>query len=488
MANGSIYYVGTRDEVAHHAAPLQERLPIQIVSPESIVDRAQPGDLALFFSEHFDRFRQAIIELKSRNVATLYAIDGILEWRNAWETGPTEPACPWTMRPVLSHKVACIGPSQARFLSAWGNRDRVELVGLPRLDGAVLPVDNPPLVHSRLEQSQRRRSQVPTQVGPVAGTAAEPFRLLIMTAKCPAYTEQQRHLLIQSLLNLKNWLAHSHTIKGRRVEPIWRLTADLELAIEVDNCLTELTGEELAEQLGRVDAVITTPSTAQLEAWLRGRPTCLLNFSNSPKYVPAVWEISAASQLDQVLPELAAASAEKMFLQRTYLLDSLCCDGRSAERMCELIQRMMAEAQSQTASTKLSFGRDLLTDRPDHWMKLEHSQLFSNYPEFAQTDCLELQAQLAHARREIAHLHRQIDSLQAELSQAHAIFEQIQKHPIAGPVVRTRQKILDWIENRRQVKTATGAANPVGETTEDDHAYAADAPDIPLQDSNRPGQ
>jgi hypothetical protein len=55
---------------------------------------------------------------------------------------------------------------------------------------------------------------------------------------------------------------------------------------------------------------------------------------------------------------------------------------------------------------------------------------------------LELQAELGHARREIQHLQRQIAQLQAELSEAHEIFRQIHEHPIAGPLVRVRQKLL----------------------------------------------
>ena len=73
------------------------------------------------------------------------------------------------------------------------------------------------------------------------------------------------------------------------------------------------------------------------------------------------------------------------------------------------------------------------------------SQLFPNFPEFKETDRAELQGQLAHSRREIKHLQREIAQLQLELGQAHEIFEQIQNHPIAGPVVRIRQKFFEWM-------------------------------------------
>src|SRR5690606_39203009 len=95
--------------------------------------QVQPGDLAIFFSEHFDRFRTLCKKLKQQNIATIYAVDGILEWRNAWENRPEEIACPWTMRPCLADVVATIGWRQQSVLEAWGNRNCVP-IGMPRLD------------------------------------------------------------------------------------------------------------------------------------------------------------------------------------------------------------------------------------------------------------------------------------------------------------------------------------------------------------------
>ena len=69
-----IYFVGTHAEVAHHAAPIEEIMPLEIVSASEVVEKAKRGDLAVFFSEHFDRFRDCVIQLKSKNVATLYMI------------------------------------------------------------------------------------------------------------------------------------------------------------------------------------------------------------------------------------------------------------------------------------------------------------------------------------------------------------------------------------------------------------------------------
>ena len=75
--------------------PLSDYTP-QVVEPSAVVENAKPGDVAVFYSEHFERFRSAIDQLKANSVATLYMIDGVLEWRNAWENQPNEIACPHT--------------------------------------------------------------------------------------------------------------------------------------------------------------------------------------------------------------------------------------------------------------------------------------------------------------------------------------------------------------------------------------------------------
>jgi len=66
----SIFFVGQPHEVAHHAAPFRDQLDVQIATAEVTLERAQPGDLAIFYSEHFERFRECCQQLKSRNVAT----------------------------------------------------------------------------------------------------------------------------------------------------------------------------------------------------------------------------------------------------------------------------------------------------------------------------------------------------------------------------------------------------------------------------------
>ena len=443
MPKQSIYYVGSVEEVSHHAEPLQRKMPINLAAPEETLRLAQPGDLAIFSSEHFDRCRDACRQLKQRRCATLYAIDGILEWRNAWENRADEPACPWTMRPVLSHKVACIGQSQTRVLDAWGNINKTETVGLPRLDA--------------IQPTQRR-------------TDGE-FRVLVMTAKTPGFTEQQVENTRRALSDLKNWFEQHPVVAGRRIQPVWRLTGGLDRSIDVTNQASDLSGGELRAVLKNVDAVITTPSTSILESMLCGLPVASLEYNPCPSYLPTAWEISAACQIDFVVRELIDRPAVKMLWQQTLLHDHLECEYGAADnaagkrsatdRMCELIDRMMVTArQSVGAGLELAFPAKMLaTSRAETLLLPEQSfnlqQLFPGHESFANFDMMELQAELAHARREIEYRQSLLDQAKSELAEAHAILFSIEKHPIAGPIVKARRKMLDWLGSWKKNKAKT---------------------------------
>ena len=425
--NQQVFFVGTRAEVQHHAAPLSGQIQYKIVDSADVVAAAQPGDLAIFYSEHFDRFREAIQQLKEKNVATLYMIDGILEWRNAWENRGDEPACPFTMRPVLAHKVACIGNSQARTLAGWGNGNKVEVVGVPRFD--------------RLAATFRDSNEQEKTTGN--------RRLLVMTAKFPAYTPEQEQRLESSLRDLKSSIE-----KRPDIEVVWRLTRDWDKRLGVANNLTDLSGRELAETLSGVDAVVSTPSTSILEAMLHNLPVTLLDYNNSPQYVPAAWNVSAADHLDAAIEGVLNPTAEKLLFQRHVLADALQLNSNAADRMCELIRGMLQVAKTAVSNqTEAQYPANMLPtvrfgSAAD--CTFEHADYYPEFPEFRIEDRVELQAQLAHARREINHLSAQLEQLQTELKQAHAIFDEINSHPIAGPVVRIRRKLAAILEKFRK--------------------------------------
>lgn len=427
MPPASIFFVGQPHEVAHHAAPFRAQLDVQVADAQAVLQQAQPGDLAIFYSEHFERFRECCQQLKSRNVATIYMIDGILEWRNAWENKPDEIASPYAMRPALSHKIACIGHSQARILDGWGNVGKTEIVGIPRFDHFCAPTRS------------------------IAGTAdsangSDTYRVLVMTAKTPAFTPEQLETTAQSLIDLKNWQSQGKTINGRRVEFVWRLTKGLEEQIEVENHLTDLSGGELKEILDSVDAVITTPSTSMLEAMLMELPVAILDYHNRPRYVSSGWDIYSVDHIDLVLQQMLSRDEARMLFQHNVLRDSLNCSTNATERFVELVKSMLQIAQQNISTGQpLEFPPQLLVDPPIQLAEFSHDRLYANADEFSLNDKIELQVQLSHARREILNLQTELEETREILGQAHEVLEQIEQHPIAGPIVRMRKQLAEWM-------------------------------------------
>lgn len=412
-----IVAIGTEAEVAHHVRPFAGRFDIECLPPDQAGQELMAGDLAIFYSEHFERFRRCVGVLRERKVASLYMVDGILEWRNAWENRADEPACPWTMRPVLSDKVACIGPAQARTLAAWGNRQKLEITGIPRLDSLTL--------------------------APAGPREAGVFHVLVVTAKFPGFTPGQVAVTLQSLRDLLA-AGEGMTVAGRRLQLHWRIAGSLASQLAVPNRINDLTGMELAQQLQTVDAVITTPSTTMLEAMRVGLPVALLDYHGCPQYVPAAWQISHAGQISEVLQQLAQPAAARMDYQRQILADQLLISEPATERMSQLIERMSGLAREFAGNGQAPvFPADLLPAPSAASAVLDHSLLFPSQAEFRESAGVETLAELAHCRRELRHLENVIAGLRDELGQAHAIFDQIHRHPVAGPIVRIRQRLLD---------------------------------------------
>ena len=442
MKLGNVFYVGQENEIGHHAAPLANLRDVNQEPVSGVLQQARPGDLAIFFSEHFHETRSAIRQLQESNVATLYAIDGILEWRNAWVNSADEPACPWTMRPALCHKVACMGPAQYRVLRTWGNQRRLEMVGLPRLDPWI---EDRPSLYAAVDRWRVRQSN----------------RVLVMTAKCPGFTPYQKATTVKSLSDLKNYF-DGVTGPDASFQVTWRLTDGLADEIGVENRMTGIQGEELRAQIQAADFVVTTPSTAMVESMLEGRPVVMLDYHRMPHLTEAAWKIQSPEDITPCFDKLTNATQEgeadyarRMVWQETLLEDTLDCVPNATQRLNTLVDRMLIEAHLATQEKRpLDFSKPLLTqeDRQGPLVNrsVDFSLLYPGAPEFAECEPLVLQQQTAELRRHNQQLELQIAQLQKELSEAHGIFEQIHRHPIAGPVVRSRQKMLDWWHAVRQ--------------------------------------
>ncbi len=420
MQEYQVYYVGTEAEVAHHAAPLTDLLNVRIATPEEVTRVARPGDLAIFFSEHFHRFRNAWYQLHQAGCHTVYAIDGILEWRNAWETGVEEPACPQTMRPVLSDKVACIGNSQARVLQAWGNHGKPEVTGIPRLDSLLAGAAD------RLSESPCSRAT----------------RILVTTAKWPGYTPAQRDQVRQSLIDLRNYsLRRQDEAPTPAVNWTWRLTGGLAEEVGVENSLADTTGPELVRLLGEVDIVISTPSTVLLESMAMGRPTAILDYTNSPAYVPAAWQITARRQISDVVGQLLEPAPARLAHQQYLLSDALQIGQSASQRMAELCQSMIRLGHDcRAAGRAVEFPARILSPAESSFIPTSIPGPAGNSRHSSSQ--IEFDALASENRRQLGVLQRRVELLESELTRAAEGFQKIANHPILGPLLKVRQTAI----------------------------------------------
>lgn len=441
--NGRVYYVGREAEVAAHARPLLDRLPLEIADCEAVRERAAPGDVAIFFSEHFDRFRTLCLDLRRRNVATLYAIDGILEWRNAWDNRPDELACPWTMRPCLSHVVAAIGPLQHRILASWGN-ENVVLIGLPRLD---------PWVESWQRARAHARS-LPTSGGPgeveiamrKAGTHP---RLLVTTAKCPGFTDEQLERTLHSLQAIKEHVESGGGMGEAKWDVAWRLTGGMAAQLGVETTATP--ENDLATDMSRCDAVISTSSTVILEGMLRRLPVALLDFHNTPIYVDTAFRIQSASQVPPVLEQLRQFphDAPRRHWQDFLLQENLVADGRATERMAQLVEWMSVEsARCAAESRTLEFNLDDIDRRISEKSRFEfpiYQQLRTTriVSETSATDT-DTGWDLAQWQAYTEQLERENQRLERWVGEAHQVFRNMHAHPVLGRLLRVHEWWSRW--------------------------------------------
>ncbi|MEW6510869.1 MAG: DUF6716 putative glycosyltransferase [Bacteroidota bacterium] len=380
----------------HHARPLlghfgdravveSDRLPASLL-------RHDP-DLVITFDEHDCELGLLTGEMTRQGVATLQIMDGILEWRRTWQY-PTSAQKRPLNQPVLAHKVACLGRADARIMESWGNVGKCEVIGSPRFDHLV---------------KERREPRL-------TAVSGRPMRLLVMTAKTPGFTPEQVETTYRSLKDIRDALA------GRGdVEILWRVTQNMHTRLGVHDTVRDVTGGELHEVLRKVDAVVTTSSTAMLEAMLCGRPTAVLDYHNCPHYVAAAWRITAASQIGPVVEELRTPPLERMLYQDYCLHDALSCSTPALPRMVRLIEGMIAirkEWKSGGEAT-LRFPHRIVNEPEEHvaWpaTPFDMEKLYPGHPVFGRSDLAAMQAELESALGTVERLHAQVELLTLRL-------------------------------------------------------------------------
>lgn len=354
-------------------------LPVTVVS-ENLHAWELPADAGIVITHMHYRHEELakLREIQQRNqVPVLILSDGILEYRNTWEHPDLPDAS--IFQPLFGHKLACIGRGQARVVESWGNVGKCEVVGMPRFDGLA-------------------QEAVPVR-------RDGPFRLLIATAKTPAFNEQQRQTVINALTHIRKRLEENSRVDGRVCEVTWRLTDGLDESIGLETADRNIADrnrrprEPLADVINRSDAVITTPSTLYLESILRQRPTAVLDFHNRPHYVPAAWTINAPIHFNWTLRELADPPGHKMLFQDSTLHDQLECDSSATDRMLQLIDAMVdCGRRSRAENRLLELPARILSDSRRGFSKVPASfdlrELYEDNEVFEKQDLQRLQIEL----------------------------------------------------------------------------------------------
>ena len=312
-------------------------------------------------------------------VPILVLADGILEYRNTFEH--PELADGAVFQPIIGHKLACIGRSQARILESWGNVGKCEVVGLPRLD--------------HVPKQNRTRS-----------TTEKEFRLLVATARTPYFDQQQQQAVMAALTGVRKWAETNPVVDDRSLKIVWRMAPHVRDALQWEDGQADK--QPLTEALQDADALITTPSTLFLEAALQHIPVAWLDFGGAPQFVPAAWTISHVDQISHIAGELSRPPASKMLFQETVLHDALECMTPAKPRMHSLIWAMaQATEDSQRANKTVALPSRILADPQRGFQPVgvysELSELFANNPAFQQTDIIELQAELSQATNRLSH-------------------------------------------------------------------------------------
>ena len=416
--------------------------PCKIVEARA-QDWKVPDDAGLVIThEHFHwetitTLRRIYEEAK---VPILILCDGILEFRNTWQNPTIADGSVY--QTIFGHKIACIGRAPARAIESFGNQGLCEIVGHPRFD------------------EMYSSEHLPVQ-------DSGPFRLLVTTARTPAFNEQQHRQVVKGLTELKNRFARNNCVGERLVEVNWRLPDSLlnELNLPIPDRAHKL--PSLGDAIELSDAVITTPSTVFLEGLIKRRPMALLDFTNSPAYVPAAWRITATAHMNPVLEELASPPAAKMLFQRATLHDQLELGQDSRKRLFALFGEMIkAGRRALESGEKLSLPIRILSDPQRGIAKIDDkfdlSVLFPNSPVFRESNVERLQQELVHAIARLeqlpSELHDRDEKILKKSEHISSIAETLQGSEArlenanlrVQKAAERRQELMDACEKQRE--------------------------------------
>ncbi len=348
-------------------------IDVRIV-PDFEVRQSLPADVDLVVTHNHYRWDELAVlrqAMTAGDRGVLVLSDGILEFRNSWQNYNIPAGS--LLQPALAHKIATIGPAQSRWLESWGNHGCCETVGLPRLDTAAAANGWHAVPASRSAGESTGSAHL-TLTAPHQPThdTAQPACLLICSARTPAFSEAQWAVTLAQFRALSDYLqSHPPQHQGQPVSVRWRVAE--RIAAELNLPAESLSDGPITAALELASAVITMPSTVQLEAMLYRRPVATLDFFQVPNYVPAAWQITAAEHFGSIIPQLFEPCPLRQFYQDSLLRDQLWYHSSASERMWTLIANMARIAKRQRQQgIPIRFPRHIL---PPESSDLDHDCL-----------------------------------------------------------------------------------------------------------------
>lgn len=385
-----IFVIGASKYIGRHFQTIQKffgDILVYIDSYEPNYIISQKPDLVIVPDEHWCELGNIVSLCKEHGILTLQLMDGILEWRRTWDYSINKRRIDGVINPLnqpaFADKIACLGYRDFKILESWGNLGKCELVGMPRLKYIQYLRDD----FSHLEKKKGR--------------------ILICTAKTPAFTDSQEKIVLESLQDLRDFF----NIK-KDIEIIWRITGNYTEKLGISNTLKDLSGQEIQQIIQQVDAVITTPSTTLIESMILKTPVALLDYHNTPHYFEAAWSISAKGHIEKVVEELLNPPVTKLEFQDFLLNEQLYLEKDATERLIELINEMLKYTNK---INELPYS--LLSNKYSQTIVLK-SEISTYYPDLAWVDKLDikkLKLELSAARGTIEILEKNKISLQKKL-------------------------------------------------------------------------
>ncbi|MCZ4694011.1 hypothetical protein DWB61_03090 [Ancylomarina euxinus] len=314
-----IFVIGPSKYIGRHFKSIENSLGANFVyfeeyQPNKIIE--EKPDLVIIPDEHWCELGNIVATCKAHGILTLQLMDGILEWRRTWDYGSNGHRINGILNPLnqpaFAHKIACLGFKDFRLLESWGNHGKCEIVGMPRL--------------RNIQGLRTDFSHLDKKKG----------KILVCTAKTPAFTIEQERKTIESLKDLRDFFKERND-----VEIVWRLSGDLSEKLNIKNTLTDLNGLEIHRIIQEVDSVITTPSTTLLEAMVLKTPVALLDYHNLPHYFESAWIISSQNHILNVFEELMNPPVVKLDYQEFLLNDQLFQHEDATTRLLLLIESMI---------------------------------------------------------------------------------------------------------------------------------------------------